>query len=47
MKSPTICKSECNTWYVIAINEAGDYCVFYEGYRRKDCKTWLDARIAD
>ena len=44
MKNPSICKSECNTWYVIAIDESGNYCVFYESNRMKDCKKWLEEK---
>lgn len=48
MKNPSICKSECNTWYVIAVEEkTGDHCVVYESYRRKDCRMWLETNFCD
>lgn len=45
MKSPVICKSECNTWYVLAYRLYPDgtteYGVIFEGKRKKDCISFL------
>ena len=43
MKNPAICKSECNTWYVIAfVDRYGDYGVVFEANRKKDCIQYLE-----
>ena len=48
MKHVSICKSECGTWYVIALvkdDEGYDYNVVFEGNRKKDCSLWIDSHF--
>ena len=38
----TICKSENNTWFVIAFcKKWNSYGVVYEGYTKKECQQFL------